>query len=253
MSGIDTIDVMSDALYLTGASLYQDGTQVQGDPAAPADTKGNIMGTDWNVTTSVQSTTFSLRCIRQTEIDLAGLNHAVLAPIAMASFQCESPGLIGKGGTAYMRDFTWVTTRPLDFDEIKARLDDFSPVPPYMRFNNAATTTMGGQLPAMIAKEQLFLGRAQLWAYDSSLDELLGFMRPLWGQDYNLGNAASTVKLYYTRAIYCSGAKSAGSLPAFLIDLPARHDQLAYAITDADENTEAMTMIRSYQAPQGSE
>lgn len=244
---------MSDALYLTNASLYQSGDMIQADPATPTDTKGPIMGTDWNVTWSDSATSFSLRCIRQTEINLAGLDHAVLAPIAMASFQCESPGLIGKGGTAYMRDFTWVTTRPLDFDEIKARLDDFSPVPPYMRFNNAATASAGGQLPAMIAKEQLFLGRAQLWAYDSTLDELLGFMRPLWGQDYNLGNAASTVKLYYTRAVFARGEKSAGGLPAFLIDLPARHDQLAYAITDTDENTEAMTMIRSYQAPQGPE
>jgi hypothetical protein len=249
-SGIDTIDILNDALYLTNGSLYTDGTAIQAVAGTPEDTKGTIMGSDWYVSWNDNNTSFKLKAVRQTEVNLAGLDHAVIAPIALATFQCESPGLIGKGGTAYMRDFTWVTTRPLDFDEVLARLDDFSPVPPYMRFNNAYTS---GSLPAMIAKEQLFLGRAQLWAYDSSLDELLGFMRPLWGQDYNLGNSASTVKLYFTRAVFCSGDKSSGSVPAFLIDLPARHDQLAYALTDADENTEAMTMIRSYQAPQGPE
>lgn len=249
-SGIDTIDVLNDALYLTNGSSYQDGTVIQNLPGTPQDTKGTIMGSDWYVVWSDAGTQYDIKCIRQTEINLAGLDHAVIAPIALATFQCESPGLIGKGGTAYQRDFTWVTTRPLDRDEVLIRADGFSPVPPYMRFNNAATS---GSLPAMIAKEQLFLGRAQLWAYDSSLDELLGFMRPLWGQDYNLGNSASTVKLYFTRVVYSRGEKTLGTLPAFLIDLPARHDQLAYAVTDADENTEAMTMIRSYQAPQGPE
>lgn len=253
-SGIDTIDVLNDALYLTSGSYYTDGTQIQADPATPTDSKGTIAGSDWYVSWNDANTSFELKAVRQTEINLAGLDHAVIAPIALATFQCESPGLIGKGGSAYMRDFTWVTTRPLDFDEVLQRLDDFSPVAPYMRFNNTTSAAAGGgSLPAMIAKEQLFLGRAQLWAFDSSLDELLGFMRPLWGQDFNLGNSASTVKLYFTRAVYCAGDKSAGTLPAFLIDLPARHDQLAYALTDADESTEAMTMIRSYQAPQGPE
>ena len=247
MSGIDTIDILNDALYVTSASKYADGSAVGGEGS---DTRGDLMGSNWDFTFNSTTTSFTFKAIHQEEIDLTGLDHAVIAPVALATYQCESPGLIGKGGTAYLRDFTWITTRPLSRDEMIARADDFSPVAPYQRFNNNYDS---GSLPALIAKEQLFLGRASLWAYDQSLDELLGFMRPLWGQDWNLGNQASTRKLYYTRVIYGTGAKSSGSNPAFWCDIPARHDQIAYALIPADENTEAMTMIRSYQAPQGPE
>jgi hypothetical protein len=247
MEGLHSVDVFCPNLYLTSGSMMADGAVLGG---MGSDAKGIPKGNNFLTYFNSTATHFYIKAIFQTEIDLTGLEHQVIAPLALQTYQAESPGIPGKSGTGYFRDFTWITTRPLDPVEMIARVDDFSPAPPYMGQNTAGGTD---RYP-MIAKEQLFLGRAGLWAQDSTLDALLGFMRPLWGQDWNIGNAASTAKLYYTRVIYAvAEVKTSGTAPAFYLDMPARHDQIVYAPVEVSENTEAMTMIRSYQSPQGPE
>lgn len=246
MEGLHSIDVFVDNLYLNSGSMLGDGTVLGG---MGSDAKGIPKGSNWQIFFNSTATHFYTKAIFQTEIDLTGLEHQVIAPLALQTYQAESPGISGKAGTGYFRDFTWITTRPLDPVEMIARVDDFSPAPPYMGMNTAG----GNDRYPMIAKEQLFLGRSGLWTQDTTLDAELGFMRPLWGQDWNIGNAASTAKLYYTRTIYGVAEAAGGVAPAFYLDMPARHDQIVYAPVEVSENTEAMTMIRSYQSPQGPE
>lgn len=245
MSGLSLLDVMCDALYLTPGSKYSnDGVINSGTDET---TKGDIKGSMWNITYSTAAQKYEIVASMSTELDLTGLQHQVIAPMGLQTFQCESTGSYSKT-EGYVRDFTWVTTTPLDIVELRARADDFSPIAPYQSFSSGG----GTDLPALIAKEQLFTGRAMLWVLDTSITGLLGFLRNIWNTDYTLGNFASTRKLYYNRIVYATGdfSGAANAVP-FMLDLPARHDQIAYVEIDADDNTEAMTMIRSYQAPQG--
>jgi len=244
--GIALVDVLNDALYLTPGSKYSNGTQLN-PSGADEPTKGDIAGNQWYVTYNTVSQSYVITASRMTEIDLTGLDHQVIAPMGMQTYQAEATGTFCKD-SGYVRDFTWVTTCPMDLDELHERANDFSPIAPYQDYASGG----GVDLPALIAKEQMFTGKAMLWVRDSSINSYLGFMRQIWNQDYTLGNFASTRKLYYYRIIYCYGDFSGEAHNvSFMLDLPARHDQIAYVPVDADENTEAMTMIRSYQAPGG--
>lgn len=247
-SAMGLVDILNDALYLTPATYYSNGTQIN-PTGADEPTRGDINGNQWYVSYAPFAASYVITASRMTEIDLTGLDHQVIAPMGMQSYQAEPTGTYSKAGIgSYVRDFTWVSTCPMDLDELHDAAGSFSPRAPYQRFASGG----GTDIPSIIAKEQLFTGKAMLWVNDTSIDSLLGFMRNVWNQDYTIGNFASTRKLYYYRVIYAFGnfAGEAHSVP-FMLDLPARHDQIAYVPVDADESTEAMTMIRSYQAPGG--
>lgn len=244
---VHLVDILGGALYVTPATQYSNESTVNSGTNEP--TKGDVMGSNWYMSYSTTGTSgvYEIKAAFSQEIDLTGLQHQVIAPMGLQTFQTESTGAYSKD-KGYVRDFTWITTCPLDINDLLDKADDFSPVAPYQTFDSGG----GTDLPAVIAKEQLFSGRAMLWSNDTAIPSLLGFMRNLWNQDWTLGNMAATRKLYYYRVVYAYGdfSGTAHSVP-FMLDLPARHDQLAYVEVDADENTEAMTMIRSYQAPGG--
>lgn len=172
-TGISLIDVMSDALYLTPGSKYSSGVVI--NDSSDEATKGDIAGNQWYVTYNTVSQSYNLTASYSMEIDLTGLEHQVIAPMGMQSYQAEATGTFCKE-SGYVRDFTWVTTCPMDLDTLHSQASQFSPKAPYQRFASGGGTDIAPQ----IAKEQLFTGRAMLWVRDSSVNSLLGFMRNIW-------------------------------------------------------------------------
>lgn len=181
------------------------------------------------------------------EIDIRGLEFPAMVALDYTTMQGDAIRQFAKTAGRLI-DYTIISTVPLSDDTIlKVRAESFGNPLPFDSFYPGAAA--GTAYDALITKEQVITGQIEAMSNDSSMP-VLGAMRTVYASPLNMGNIVATDKIYLTRVVF--GFVDFQTTGSYFLDIPARTDILSVQILDPNENVDAMAMIRSIQAPSGS-
>jgi hypothetical protein len=241
------IQIVDPTAYLTtGTQVDKDGTIT----SIGNEGEGYILGTDWYAIMDWNGATvnYDMTLFREQKIDIQGLEMKPIASLGMDIIQAEVPSFYGKS-TAYMREYSILTTKRLDRANLIDRIALFSAPLPFDAYRVGGVGGTGDRQP-LITRDQCLAGRSSLFVSDSSLPVLYGFGRQLSNYDLNMGTEVGCDALYYYRVMFVYGDVQAAN--QIFWDNSARTTILTLNVRDDADDTQIATgMIRAYQAPQG--
>jgi hypothetical protein len=241
------IQIVDPTCYLTtGTQVDKDGniTNIGNEG------EGYITGTDWytRMDYNTGALTYDMTAFREQKIDIQGLEMKPIAALGLDFVQSEVSSSFYKT-YGYMREYTIITTKRLDRDELMARIALFSAPLPFDEYRVGGVGGTGNREP-LITRDQCLAGRSTLYGSDSSLPGLYGFLRTMSNYDLNMGTEVGCDALYYYRVMYATGDLQ--SAAQIFWDNSARTTILTVNVRDDADDTQIATgMIRAYQAPQG--
>lgn len=234
------------AYLTTGTQVDKDGTIT----SIGNEGEGYITGTDWymRMDYNTGALTYDMTAFREQKIDIQGLEMKPIASLGLDIIQSEVSSAFYKTA-GYMRDYTLISTKRLDREELMARIALFAAPLPFDEYRVGGVSGTGNREP-LITRDQCLAGRSSLLASDASLPGIYGFMRTMSNYDLNMGTEVACDALYYYRVMYA--AADLQNANQIFWDNAARTSILTLNVRDDADDTQVATgMIRAYQAPSG--